>query len=247
MPLEITSADELPDAPLYVWGIDLARSGWGPFHWPDSPGSMMAIKDCPELARNLHRVPNRCLCPIIFPVFPGDDVELLLFNMDRCDIRRVETDPSRSRGIPKGNPRLEIPQEVMTETKKEIESEYAAYKHSIVYGFLASGHAERKFRTYEPTGMYRLFETARFKEPPFVVVAEHGTRWYTEPACGWYFYDDNMVQYKFCHPKEQPKKGDWALEQDGRGNETVEYQTYTYRGPKRRYKVEMIVEEKEEV
>ena len=245
MPLEITSADELPDAPLYVWGFDLARSGWGPFNWPETPGPMMAIKDCPDLRNKIWRVPDKCMCPVIFPVFPEDDVDLLLFNMDRCDIYRTETEPSRIRGIPKGQPRREVPEEVMQETKREIEKDLSAFKHSIVYGFLASGQAERKFKPYTATGMYRLFEMAKFKAPPFVVVAEHGTRWYTEPACGWSFYDDNMVQYEFCHPREEPKKGDWALERDRWGNETVKLQTYKYRGQRRRYKVKLVESEVE--
>lgn len=220
----ITSASQVPEAQHYVLGWDLSLSGWGEFAYPETPERMTGM-DYTELSAS--HIRQRC--PVLYTVQPGEDMDLLLFNLRHCDVRvhEILSDIGRPRTEP-------TPDEL---EKIKAEGRRWAKDPSFVPGLIFAMGA---FKKYDPAGVYCVFEWLMERNQiPFVILRtfEECSRWYTQPGLDWVFYDEEDVAYKFCHPRDRPRKGDYAL-QDGR----VTLQRYAYRGVRHRPKV-ILVEE----
>lgn len=225
--------ESIPKAPAYAWGYDLTLSGWGPFQGAsDGRWSIKNLMD-DDASLQLHQVPKDQLCPVLFPLFHDDDLQLLRFNMRVGDVVYKDI-------VEYGHPKSNYDAEWLEKEKLKFERENSAFKHSIVYGFLASNYFSRLLDPYEEKGLWWLMNCRLPGRP--VVVRSHGGRWYEEPGLGWTFYDDDHVAFKYADPREYPRKGDYALVCDRAGRK-VKLQNYEYTGGRRRYKVQLVEEQ----
>ena len=166
---------------------------------------------------------------MLYTVQPHDDMDLLLFNLGHCDVsvERVYPDIGKQRTTP-----TEQELEKLRERAREYAKD-ASFVPGLIFGMCA-------FQPYEPTCVYSAFEwLIERNHIPFVTLrtSEDCSRWYTEPGLGWVFYDEDEVPYKFCHPRDVARPGDYAI-QAGR----VTKQTYRYRGRNVRPKVTPVEE-----
>ena len=101
------------------------------------------------------------------------------------------------------------------------------------------------YRTFGPEGIRQWVPHVMRRGIPFILVRkpEECTRWFTEPGLGWDRWDSQGVKYQFCHPRERPCRGDYAIHPVGWHNYadgTIHRQTYIYRGDNTRYKVRLV-------
>lgn len=237
----ITSIDELPEYPGYLWGYDLSLSGWGEFGFPETPDRLFGMDWDEYWGRgewqNAHYGCNRLrqLCPVIYCLNEDTDEQLLRFNCNVCDVALQYDHRDGYRGQA-----AREPEGGWDAWAKRFEAENkSTYGHSIVYGFLAWSEVDR----YAATGMHKTVAWLMKRGIPHITVrTPDSERWYKEPGLGWTFYDEDAQPFRYCHPQERPVKGDYAIvrrRRQGRQpcGERVELQTYTYRGRDRRYKV----------
>lgn len=226
--MKITTTEEIPDAPRYAIGWDLSLSGWGPFASVDDPDNLISY-----VGETIWKVPDMERCPVIYTVPEGTDLQLLLFNCNRCDVYiSAQSFSGHTNTIERGRAKQPIPDDWSEKFKRE----HSVYNHSIVYSFFAMWSLQQ----FDATGLHNYVEwiIGRRKQPFITVrMPETTSRWYTEPGLGWTFHDDNEQPYRYCHPDEYPKKGDYAVQRDRHGRSEVKLQTYTYYGRNRRYKV----------
>jgi hypothetical protein len=222
-----TTPETIPEAPEYLWGYDLSRSGWGPYQ--GASDGRWSIKDlmADDHRLRLYQIPKDQLCPVVFPLFPDDDKVLLKFNMGVGDVVYQGS-------VERGHAGSEPDPEWLKREADKFKAAHTAYAHSIVYGFLASNYFEGLLEPYRETGLWWLMNKRLHGTP--VVARSHGGRWYEDPGLGWTFFDDDLIPFKYDDPRERPKKGDYALVSDRDGS-TVKLQTYEYTGGHRRYKV----------
>lgn len=236
MATTITAIEELPDYPSYLWGYDLSLSGWGEFGFPESPDRLFGMDLDEYWGRGEWagvRYGSNCLrqlCPVIYCLDEHADEALLRFNCSVCDVVLKTDHGDRDRGRPAREP--DGGWEAWAE---KFKAKNQVFEHSIVYGFMAWAESDR----YAATGMHRTFAWLMRRGIPHVTVrTPDSSRWYTEPGLGWTFYDSEAQPFRYCHPRDRPQRGDYALRVDRRrGTDRIELQTYTYRGQDRRYKV----------
>lgn len=224
--MEVTSADQLPAAPRYLWGHDLHLSGWGPFARPEDPTTLDRVPRDEYWKWDL-----RYLCPVVYTVEPGDDLALLLFNCDLQDVM-IRAESRRERVL--GRPRQPVPEGFKEQLVARFRTgDLQSFQHSIVGGILAMVEFDR----FKPTGMYETFEWLfETHQVPFVKVRTRATcaRWYEEPGLGQTYFDPAGVPYKYRHPREPVRHGDHYLIDESVTRRT---QKTTYRGRAWRPKV----------
>jgi hypothetical protein len=172
------------------------------------------------------------LCPVIYGLSEEDDVGLLEFNCGRCDIVLHERRISEL-----GSP-ASVPPEGWEAWAAAFKAKNSVFEGSVVFGFLAMAETER----FKANGMHATLEwLLEVRGAPFAVFRDRAScpRWYEEPGLGWEFEDDNEFRFRYCHPSETPRKGDYALQKEREGR-FVRRQTSTYRGRNRRYKVQPV-------
>lgn len=235
MTCRVTSVEQLPkECEEFILGFDLDLSGWGEFAYPETPERTFGMDydeyhGRGEWRGHKYRHSPAQLCPVLFGLTEHDDEELLKFTCRRQNVVLW----GDARPIPWGKPQTE-PEEGWDKWAENFKRENAVFEHSIVFGFIA-GLAIEKFSA---TGMHKTLEWLLKRGHPFACLRtrENAERWFTEPALGHTFYDDEEIPFKYCHPRQYPKKGDYALVTDRRG-QRVQLQRYTYTGRNRRYKV----------
>lgn len=238
MGLTITSINELPEYPSYIWGYDLSLSGWGEFGFPETPERLFGM-DWDEYCgrgewRGVHYGSTclRQLCPVVYCCDEQTDSQLLRFNCGLCDVVLQNDHRDSYRGKPETEPEGGWEEWC----KKFKEKNYDTYGHSIVYGFLGIMEAKR----YEATGMHRTVEWLMGRGIPHITVrTPDNSRWYEEPGLGWTFYDDDAYPFRYEHPAIRPKVGDHVVRTRRRGQvgTRVEEYRYKYTGRDPVYKV----------
>ena len=193
--MDITSPRQLPEGDGYLFGVDLARSGWGPFGDEEADAPWDSFAGIGSMIRTL---PPERLCVVAFVLRPETDRTLLKFNCSRCDVHLLSTVAE-----PRGAPGKAVPHTwALQVTRRQCDHDTAP---NALY---------REREAMNPTGAFAV-ATRLFEEyaAPFihVMTPETTSRWYTQPALGWTFYDVNDVPYRYCDPRDAPKAGDWAL------------------------------------
>jgi hypothetical protein len=196
--MKINNMRQMPRTEKYIWGWDMALSGWGEFADPNNPNETLSYVD---RGVSKWKAPTRSLCPVVFPLYQGTDISTVRLNVSVCDIwYEGEVYRGKPKRTPKGGWKAWA-----REFKRENDE---IYSHSIIYGVLASMWAEN----YARSGLHRLMHWwLKIHEMPFVTVRTKDTRWYTEPGLGQIFYDEDERPFKYAHPGDTARGNDWVL------------------------------------
>lgn len=223
---------ELPVHDRYLCGIDLSLSGFGPFAPDDDPHRLTSYVG--EVVNTYDYVMRKSLCPVIFPLETGDDVDILLLNCrvndvltypaDHCCIYYLNTiyEPMRY-----AYEKLALKMLAARNMREEVfEDTLDSFLESI---------GNRRFDDRHNDIAY-FFD--KFKNAPFIVVRSRDTAWYTEPGLGNVYEANDGTRFKFCHPTDRPKRGDYEVWPTGLrwDNIAIRKVTSQYVGTKRRYK-----------
>lgn len=200
--MEVTNMRQMPRAKSYLWGWDMSLSGWGPFAERDKPDELISYAG---RGIKIRYSQDNSLCPVIFPIYPDTNIELLMLNMQVCDVQYKEQ-------VGWGKPKTR-PKGGYKKWAAKFAEENHVFEHSgVVYGFMAS----LGFEQFNRNGLHHLMHWwMNIHKLPFVCVRSRDTRWYTEPGLGWTFYDEDEQPFKYAHPCDKAKGSDWVL-RDGK-------------------------------
>lgn len=228
---QIKYIHELPVHDRYLCGIDLSLSGFGPFAPENNPDRLTSYvgEDIDLYDYEL----RKSLCPVIFPLSDNDDIPLLIFN---CIINDVISFPAAHCAVYYLNSMIsrsydyeDLAEKVLT-TKNISRLFFAKLLDSFMSNMKCYADDLRNDIVF-------FFD--KFRKTPFIVVRSRDTAWYTEPGLGNVYEANDGTRFKFCHPTDRPKRGDYEVWPTGLrwDNIAIRKVTSQYVGTKRRYKV----------